>query len=157
MDSSSSSSSWVRKDTRISLQVSLSLSLRGHNEGTAISTLHFSALSILCFFFFLQSWRTSPARTTTTATPFKSFSQRRRALPVRRGGLLSPRSPTKCLSLRKGFGRSVLWMRSSEQMIWCKMGNKQTIFTDEQLDAYQVRHLQRLHSTVDHFQCDCKC
>lgn len=48
------------------------------------------------------------------------------------------RGAPKCLSLTRGCRRPSV-IHTIDERIWTKMGNKQTIFTDEQLDAYQVR------------------
>lgn len=55
-----------------------------------------------------------------------------------RAETLRLRGAPKCLSLTRGCGRSSV-SHTIDERIWTKMGNKQTIFTDEQLDAYQVR------------------
>lgn len=64
-----------------------------------------------------------------------------------RAGTRRLRGAPKCLSLTRGCGRSSV-IHTIDERIWTKMGNKQTIFTDEQLDAYQVRFASRARQRI---------
>lgn len=126
-------SSWVRKEPRqftvLRRRPPTGSDTAGHSSHTLPCFLS------LCIRWVLQSRRTPLQWTRAAATTTSSKSSQRRQTFIVRGLFVSA-EPLNAFHWEKASDVRCLCIQVAHELI--KMGNKQTIFTDEQLDAYQV-------------------